>query len=487
MNSPEKKAHLSRRDFFKVAGVGLLSAFFGRSLVSESSEPLLYNAELTGRISTETPEIKHQEIEKMIPATCVPVICFPVSGSHEAGVEYPDNLFRAHVKFLTDNNISSTGDVEFKNFQNGIRNLSSRSILLRMDMRPQNFENISQMISVLHNSGLKPFMNIYHPENYNGRQWRIISGWVRQGNISVGAGLTETGEAGRVKADIESQLAENHVYIPVIGGSMDSYSPDYLRDINSSGLSFILTHYLPEYDLTGQGIHIIPTLYPFVTTRMLEAIKPNDYNNPASYILYDGFTFDRLIFDNLTQISLPMVNRITGHYNPIYFGEYDPLPLDRFQVDNLVRPMGIIIHTDDQAGDRPDLWMTKSTYYGLLGRTDVHFAVGRDGVRQFIPTYPDFTLRTRGASGFGTYFSIEMCGRDYDTLIDGSAPAENAEAIREITDRTIGFVINLTRQYGIKIENILGHYEASASGKTDPGRSYFKKYFMPRLEKAIHR
>jgi len=41
------------------------------------------------------------------------------------------------------------------------------------------------------------------------------------------------------------------------------------------------------------------------------------------------------------------------------------------------------------------------------------------------------------------------------------------------------------KQYKLSFRDVLGHYEASAKGKTDPGELYMNEYFRPRLLLAL--
>ena len=144
------------------------------------------------------------------------------------------------------------------------------------------------------------------------------------------------------------------------------------------------------------------------------------------------------------------------------------------------------MHTDDQGGNEFATWTTDKTYNGLLSRkTDSHLAVGLDGVSQFLRMYPSFCAPTRGASGFSNYISIEMCGRYFgDVLLSSTDPAKK-DAIQNITQKAVALVKDLMKVYNIPFEKVLGHYEASASGKTDPGQTYMDQVFRPLLKSSL--
>jgi hypothetical protein len=235
------------------------------------------------------------------------------------------------------------------------------------------------------------------------------------------------------------------------------------------------------------GDFLSPSLYPYASREMLGVIQANARNNPRSIPLISGYTFDRLLYSTSTPITTEKIESETGRrYQQINIGQkISPLPLpdeDR----NLVRPKGIILHTDDQSLNCLDCWVTEGTYNGLLSRnTNVHFAVGLDGTRQFLPAYPDFVNPAKGSPGFSNYISIEMCGRDYSRIMGGQYNSAEAEsAVDSITSGTLNLVTTLIRQYDIPKERILGHHEASASGKSDPGDTYME-YFRNKLDQRL--
>jgi hypothetical protein len=41
------------------------------------------------------------------------------------------------------------------------------------------------------------------------------------------------------------------------------------------------------------------------------------------------------------------------------------------------------------------------------------------------------------------------------------------------------------KQYSLSFDSVLGHFEASASGKSDPGSEYMNKYFRPMLRSRL--
>ena len=220
---------------------------------------------------------------------------------------------------------------------------------------------------------------------------------------------------------------------------------------------------------------------------MLKTISANSSNNPRSIILVGNYTYDALIFYNLTPITKQIAENTTNtRYTELSFGKYTRyLTVTSDQETHLTKPEGIVIHTDDQSGTGYFNWNSINTYYGLQERkTDAHFAVGRDGIGQFLKMYKDIVTPSNGASGFSNYIDIEMCGREYNDILNPSANADKKMVIEEITAKTIQLVIKLIDTYQINLNNVLGHYAASASGKTDPGKNYMENYFLPILRQT---
>lgn len=231
------------------------------------------------------------------------------------------------------------------------------------------------------------------------------------------------------------------------------------------------------------GEEYLPRVYPYALVQTIEEITANDQNNMRSVYLANGETFDRLIYSQLSFLSVETVESfLAKKYPECFFGEERYLQVSGEQVCHLTRPAGIVIHTDGQSGTSWRNWDRERTYETLAERgIDVHFGVDTRGVSQYLRMYRELVTPTRGASGFGNYISIEMSGRNYDEIFDTTVDPQKREMIRRITDKTVGLAVRLMDQYEIGWETVLGHYAASASGKTDPGRRYMEDYFLPRL------
>ncbi len=172
----------------------------------------------------------------------------------------------------------------------------------------------------------------------------------------------------------------------------------------------------------------------------------------------------------------------------ICFGDYyNILPGDTY-VHALIVPDTIVLHTSDQSGNTPKLWFGANVWYGLEGRlVSTHFAVGLDGVSQFLPMYGSVVTQCRGAQYSYNLHSIqiEMSGRNYNYFITGQASPDMAASVVTITDKTITLVITLMKFYNIPFKNVMGHYQMEGSGKTDPGNLYFEQYFLPLLKSRL--
>lgn len=181
-----------------------------------------------------------------------------------------------------------------------------------------------------------------------------------------------------------------------------------------------------------------------------------------------------------------------GDFEALCFGDYYKVLPSTSYIHKVVVPDTIVLHTDDQSGKTPERWVTSTTWNGLAGREDggrsVHFGVGLDGITQFLPMYEKSVMQCRGAgSKYDSHsIQIEMAGRTYNYLITGEASPAMAESIVEITEKTVDLVASLMGVYGIPIENVIGHYHAKGSGKSDPGNLYFEEYFLPLLREKLN-
>ncbi len=172
----------------------------------------------------------------------------------------------------------------------------------------------------------------------------------------------------------------------------------------------------------------------------------------------------------------------------ICFGDYYKLLPKNASPNRFIVPDTIVLHTDDQSGNTPKTWFTKTTYNGLSGgKLSVHFAVGLDGIGQFLAMYPEGVMQCRGAGWACNCHSIqiEMAGRTYNYMFNGKASPEMEESIKIITDQTLELVVALMITYDIPIENVIGHYQVKYSGKTDPGDVWLQEYFLPLLQERL--
>lgn len=365
------------------------------------------------------------ELEQRVPATKIPVIEYHYPGFSEAGVQMPKDLLIAQLDYLQEGNFKTLTDTELAGFLDYSAVFPAKSVALRIDQGAAHFSEFASMIDEVRKRGFHAMVFVTTGEQFTQDNWDRLTGWVGEGVIS--------------------------------------FSPD--SRINEAKS---------------------PRLYPYVAGSTLEILAANARNNPRSIPLIGGYTFEKLVSLNLTPVTVQTIESITDDQYPEYvFAKCRYLPTSQEQAEHLTKPEGIVIHTDDQSGTDWLNWDTKRTYNGLFDRgIDTHFAVGRNGVDQYLKMYKDVATPTRGAVGFSNYISIEMCGRDYNDIFDASADVEKRKAIEEITMKTVRLAVWLMDTYQIGLNTILGHYAATASGKTDPGQKYMEEYFMSLLRSA---
>ena len=414
----------------------------------------------------------------------------------------PPELFASQMGLLKENGYRAITDVDLAKFLANETMVPAKTMGLRIDQAAAHFEEFEQMMAIIEAAGFSAMVYVISGDQYTDENWAKFADWINRGVITLGSHsvthphFTEIGssqasyEAVASKKDIELQLAKRGVQAEVIGFAFPYDDiPNDLNFLKNAGYKFCLGGPInnPLDNSVKPGQFLSPTVYSYVMDTTLEIVKANTHYNWRSVFLNSGYVFDELIFRNSTSITLADVERVIGgKYEQVFWGGFNPLPVSPWQETYLVRPGGIILHTDDQGGNEFATWTTDKTYNGLLGRkTDSHLAVGLDGVSQFLQMYPSFCAPTRGASGFSNYISIEMCGRYFgDVLLSATDPAKK-DAIQNITQKAVALVKDLMKQYNIPFEKVLGHYEASASGKTDPGQTYMDQVFRPLLKSSL--
>ena len=516
-----KKIIITRRDFLKIAlaGAGTIIAglvgakVFGLKLtLPKATETPTATPTLTETpvptvtetpTPTATPRMTGKDIERLIPAVKIPAIEYHYLGYSQAGIlMQTKELVSAQLGFFKLNGFHTVSDVEMAEFLEGNTSFPAKTFYLRIDWDGVEYDSFKRLIGLVEENGFTANIYLVSTVNYSEEQWQQLADWFQAGLIRIGSHSVYHADYRRdltydqayadavlSKKQLEQKLAGLGISTELVSFAFPSDSvPDRLGFIQAAGYKFCLGD-PGDYrnNAATVGTLLVHCLYPYVDQHYMDSISRNKNNNPLCIPLVSNYTFDDMIYMNTTSITLPDIERIVGGtYPETLFGEFKELPISDEQKTSLVRPVGIIIHTDAQDGNSSDIWTTDATYNGLLAReTDVHFAVDRQGVAQFLKMYPDFVTPTRGAIGFMDYISIEMCGRDYNDVLDPQADTGKVAVIKDITQNTIALVKTLIGQYGIDPANVLGHYQASASGKADPGKDYMEQYFLPLLQEAL--
>jgi hypothetical protein len=517
---------INRRDFLKLALAGagtFIAVQIGAKVIGLKHAP----GTLTGTSSPDltptptgslTPTATHEatatetattasrmngkEIEQLIEASKIPIIEYHYLGYSAEGVSEPEELFLAQMDFFQQNGFKTITDVDLAKFLAGEATLPAKVFVLRIDQGAAHFQEFENMLDILEDKGFSPLVFVISGDQYSDEQWGKFANWYKNGRISLGShSITHPdftllsydqayNEAAYSKSAIQNRLAQYGIGMEVISFAFPYDSvPDKTNFLKAAGYQFGIGGNLfgVRDNSALKGQYVVASLYPYVMQSLLEEISANTTNNLRAVSLTCGYTFDEMIYMNTTPITLSELENIVGRaYPEKAFGEFRELPVSDEQKESLVRPVGIILHTDDQGGNWYNFWNTGVTYDSLLSNeTDVHFAVDRHGIAQFLRMYPDFCTPARGAKGFMDHISIEMCGREYNQVLNPLTNADKAAVIKETTQNTIMLVKAIIEQYDIDPANVLGHYQASASGKTDPGKDYMENYFLPRLHNAL--
>ena len=482
---------MSRRDFLKLAGAGVAGIVVLPHL--SKLERLLSNASQNKELSA-----GGLEFEQRIPATQIPVIEYRYIGYKGAEGEEPKDLFISQLDFLKEGNFRTLTDLEMSSFLDTSAAFPAKSFALRIVQGAAHFAEFESTIDEIKKRGFHAMVFVITGEDYGQGNWNKLMNWVKEGVISLGSNSVTNSDFRKIsldealhqakdsKAYIEAKLASAGLAKKVVGFAFPGNSvPDNTDFLKQAGYKFAFggNLYGVKNNAAKPGQFLLGTLSPYVLTSTMEIIAANPRNNPRSIPLNTGYSFDQLISLNMTPITVQTVeNVVKTSYPELSFGKIRYLPTNPEQDRHLTKPEGIIIHTTDQAGTNYRNWITDSVYNTLLGRKiDVDFAVGLNGIDQYLRMYKDVATPTRGATGFGNYISIEMCGREYNDILNPAADAEKKKTIETITATTIQLVQSLMHTYNIDSGNILGHFEASADGKTDPGEKYMNNYFRPLL------
>lgn len=449
-------------------------------------------------------DLAETELERRMIATKIPVIEYHYPGFSDVGVEMPKELFISQLDYLHEGNFRTLSDTELVGFLDNNTVFPTKSVVLRIDQGVAHFAEFATMVDEIKKRGFQALVFVTTGEQFSRDNWDRLTSWVSEGVICLGShsvthsdfriisGEQAQYEAKYSKMKIEEELAKAGLKNKVIGFAFPGDSvPDNTDFLQSTGYKFALGGNINGFknNAAKPSQFLLGSLYPYVSSSYLDVISANARNNPRSMNLTSGCPFDKLLLPNLTPVTVQAIERLIGSQYPEYvFGKCRYLPTSQEQDEHLTKPEGIVIHTDGQAGTTYRNWNTNITYDTLLERgIDVHFAVGRNGIDQYLKMYGDVVTPTRGASGFSNYISIEMCGRDYNDIFDMVADTEKRRTIEEITIKTVRLAVWLMDTYQIRLNTILGHYAATASGGTDPGQKYMEEYFMPFLRRAYLR
>lgn len=473
---------LTRREFLKFSGAVLLSP------------------------ATRLIQVESRENGENFTADRIPVVEYhnPNYSDFNGSVVMTEGMFTAQLDYLTRNKFMTLTDREFADFLSKKREFPAQSAVLRFDLGDRKFDEFENIVI----PELRKRRMVGHfyiavgeiEDNKEGKAyWDKMVQWHEEGIIAVGShsvshpdfrqiGLSwAREEAKKSKEKIEEEFKERGVDMNVIGFAFpfDSVSEEtqFLKD---AGYEYALAGRLnpkPVQDYARYGDFLIPSIYPYTSKRTLDVIKINRWNNGISIPFNNGYVFSELMLEITRPISWNDLSREGRQAPP--FGVQ--LPLTELKPETrIIKPSAIIIHTDGQEDTNPQSWNAKTTYNGFLGKNlTVHFGIGLDNIYQFLFMGSEYVEIGTGARGFDDAISIEMAGRNYNEIVEGKAGREKATAVDAITRRTIELVRRLMDQYGISYNNVLGHYEASASGKSDPGNEYMKQYFRPRLRDKL--
>jgi hypothetical protein len=428
------------------------------------------------------------DIVSKIPADRLPVIEYHYPGYKDCNVTLTSGMFKEQIKFICESKYKTLNENQYIMFIKGQGFTPANSIVLRINQGSAHFEEFTEMIGFLKAKGMHTLVFLSAGEQFTDRNWDDLVRWYKEGNISVGShsyshtDFTKISPASALeeailsKKYIEEKFQQRGASLNITGFAFPSdqvpKDVDYLKD---AGYLYAFGGNIrgsPRNNAVWEGEFVAPSLYPYVSHQTLTKLENNSSNNPRSIPLTSGYTFDKIIYFSSTPITVEKIENLTQKkYPELIIGNfYTPLPIPP-EDNSLIRPAGIIIHTDAQTLGTYSNWVTKRTFEGLLSRqTNVHFACGYDGVRQFLPIYKDLITPSRGAPGFSNYIQIEMCGSKYEAILSGQINnKEIKNTVELIIAITTNLVLALINQYKIPTYLILGHHQACASGKVDPG------------------
>lgn len=147
----------------------------------------------------------------------------------------------------------------------------------------------------------------------------------------------------------------------------------------------------------------------------------------------------------------------------------------------ITRPQEIIIHWDGQPwdGENKEGLKAEKTVNDLQARgLSSHFVVDPEKVLQLLSMGTEEVTRGFHARDFNTgTIGIETTGSHFDE----KPPPE------EQTERLVNLVEQLMIQYKIPFSGVVGHYERSYHGKSDPGPEYMKQVRVELAKRLIQK
>ncbi len=426
-------------------------------------------------------------IDDTVAADRIPAVMYRIGRTDQNYELMVEGMFDLQMHYLWEQGYRGVTSDQLATFVSGQAGLPYKSVVLAFQLAGDTSADFeTYVLPVIQSKGLHAIVCVPTAETSE-VSWQRLAAWQNAGLISVCSTGTNYQMFGGYTREYAAQLAGESIntirtWIPNQGaiGFAYPYGQWAYTDIPSSvGFSFQLMGPAPaiENNNARPGNSSIHTLFPYTGIDVMSSISANSRNYPLDINLQPYWKpFDFQVFMNTTPFGPAAIGA-----EPLWFAESRPNEVRPHYQNRLVVPTGLVIHTTAQP------WNEYQNWHPANIRANVHFGVGWDGVEsavvlQYMNMYSQHVTPISGNGGDHFYLGIEMCGVDYDRFDDDTP---QAQAIRIITESTVELTVQLIQQYGIPYQNVVGHYERTATGKPDPGQRYMEEYFRPMLRARL--
>lgn len=493
-----KKEIITRREFLKLTSVTAASVFLTTFKHTLPEGPLERGA-------------RHEIINPLIDAVKVPTIEYHDPDFKAVDACMTPEVFLSQLDWIKEAGYFTPNAERTSKFLDGEKTLPNPSVILRFDLGVDKIDEEKgqsvwiDVFEALKQRNLHALIFLI-PDTIGskkmGLKWEDIAKYVKDGVISpCSHGLPNHPDYRHLDKEeaiyemrtsrerILANLQKAGVNSRVLGFAFpyDAVPKEAKKLTKEAGYSFFANstrkngQNAAEFGKSSIGL---VNLYPYVYRKQIEEVeKYSSIYFPPLLTIKGGLSFPDTLIRNGNDIFL---NSFWKRFEKKFAEKIKLLPESDMTTGRLINPQIIVVHTDSQHLETYKRWSTDGTYNGLNGaRRKIYtaFGVDRNGPEQFVHVYKRngrlWILEPgndhEGASGMSSAINIEMAGIQFDEILRND-DSEKKEIVMSTLENTANLIIKLIKSSGGKLnfKDVVGHYEVTVRGKSDPGKETMK-------------